>query len=749
MTWSDLAKLWEKTAHPRIAQLCDSIDPGEPFVGDTDAWIVAARKLKTDDFPGRGPLLATLLDGKLDEVRRKLEAISKWRDPRLDAVLERALTEVPWSSNTSRVCWGSLFALVTASGNPRFTVLQKSLPRTWQVRSAQREWLEARFADAVTALPEAPGPLTEAQEKQLDAFQKTLAPKKSKPPTTKKSAIDFIAVYASPADDAPRLVLADALMEANDPRGEFLSLQLRANKSSADAKREKALLKAHQKEWVAAFGPSLGAQVEWRRGFPSAGLVKFKNPAEVAKFGSLAEWATFEKLEWSPARSPEHAAAAGHIGPAFRHLTHAVSVHVPTLLASKTTYALRSLQAWVGTTDRIHELRKSGLLPKLEALAIDDSTQTADWIEAVSEWPALREFGITATYPPTLLHVLARAERISTLERLRWGNALVFHRDAKGHFGRVELRDFRGSYGLADQFSQLPEGCITEFIEPPDAHWLTGPLGRELERISRKQSGAQSIAAAAARHLDLNGVLHLVVDRDRIVVGDGRSVRVVDAKTFEVQKSVTSLWNCVPSARDVMIFANDVRVRSFDSTDERVVFTDADIKSVSRSDDGSRFAVSNDNKVKVVDAATGEVLLQTAGAHPALDLTGKLLVVTRGQQLVLHDVDAGTSSPLDGWPATPMWLPDGRRAQLLANEVVITGERPLRIKKDMLATTLAGSRDGSRIAVIHPAESLIYDGRTGARVGTGPGGLRGAFDARGVLFVATGDALAKSGPFGS
>ena len=36
----------------------------------------------------------------------------------------------------------------------------------------------------------------------------------------------FAEVFADPANDDKRLVLADALSEAGDPRGEFITLQL-------------------------------------------------------------------------------------------------------------------------------------------------------------------------------------------------------------------------------------------------------------------------------------------------------------------------------------------------------------------------------------------------------------------------------------------------------------------------------------------------------------------------------------------
>lgn len=93
----------------------------------------------------------------------------------------------------------------------------------------------------------------------------------------------FDAVLASPFDDAPRLVYADSLIEADDPRGEFIAVQCRlaaGRLSQKDAKaaraREAQLLAAHSDEW---FGPvekwlrerdwySVG-QVKTRRGFLS------------------------------------------------------------------------------------------------------------------------------------------------------------------------------------------------------------------------------------------------------------------------------------------------------------------------------------------------------------------------------------------------------------------------------------------------------------------------------------------------
>jgi uncharacterized protein (TIGR02996 family) len=72
-------------------------------------------------------------------------------------------------------------------------------------------------------------------------------------------------VLGRPADDAVRHVLADALLEVEDPRGELLSLQL-GGAGDGDTRARK-LVKAHQREWLGADLDDTLTQVVFRRGF--------------------------------------------------------------------------------------------------------------------------------------------------------------------------------------------------------------------------------------------------------------------------------------------------------------------------------------------------------------------------------------------------------------------------------------------------------------------------------------------------
>jgi uncharacterized protein (TIGR02996 family) len=97
-------------------------------------------------------------------------------------------------------------------------------------------------------------------------------------------------VYAAPHDDGPRAVLADALIEANDPRGELIVLQLARHRGRrTNAKREAMLLRHGGRDWDGGIVGDGGHVQAFARGFPVA--------AWSGKRGFAAPgWATIEAL---------------------------------------------------------------------------------------------------------------------------------------------------------------------------------------------------------------------------------------------------------------------------------------------------------------------------------------------------------------------------------------------------------------------------------------------------------------------
>lgn len=80
---------------------------------------------------------------------------------------------------------------------------------------------------------------------------------------------DWLAdIRARPDDDAPRLVYADWLIEQGDARGELIRVQCQLARAKTDAllAEEAALLKKHEKRWLADVDHFITGQ-KWERGF--------------------------------------------------------------------------------------------------------------------------------------------------------------------------------------------------------------------------------------------------------------------------------------------------------------------------------------------------------------------------------------------------------------------------------------------------------------------------------------------------
>jgi uncharacterized protein (TIGR02996 family) len=97
------------------------------------------------------------------------------------------------------------------------------------------------------------------------------------------------AVWADPADDAPRLVYADYLQEQGDPRGEFIALQCAARLDAAGKARMRRLKQEHAHKWLGPLAPAiLEAQTtEFERGF-------------LAKCTVCAHWSYSPKVDDDP-----------------------------------------------------------------------------------------------------------------------------------------------------------------------------------------------------------------------------------------------------------------------------------------------------------------------------------------------------------------------------------------------------------------------------------------------------------------
>lgn len=102
-------------------------------------------------------------------------------------------------------------------------------------------------------------------------------------------------VWTSPRELAPRQVLADLLLERGDPRGEFISLQL----AGVSLKRQRALLKAHGRQWLGGLAEVVDLKSEpprFERGFVDEVSLKAVRQAQFALASEAPEWATVRRV---------------------------------------------------------------------------------------------------------------------------------------------------------------------------------------------------------------------------------------------------------------------------------------------------------------------------------------------------------------------------------------------------------------------------------------------------------------------
>lgn len=321
------------------------------------------------------------------------------------------------------------------------------------------------------------------------------------------------AVLAAPEDDAPRLVYADWLTERGDPRGEFIQLQCLLGRSLYGArgyplrdgsgvqtiatieqitKRETALLKKHQKEWIAPIR-SIVRTWTWKRGFVhsvvadaekffagldalftttplfGADLTGFKKNG-FAAFRSADRLASLRSLKVGQQRISAKEAPFLH----SPHLQNLVDLDLwgnplgdegAKIVADARLTNLRSLMmthTGVGA-EGVVALANAEFFPRLESLHFDvgydpeqKRTYGAKGVIAIAERGAsLRVLSMTNTAMGDEAAIaIARSPALQNLRELYIGGAALTERGAAAlaespHLGKIEvLRGIGGYLGL-------------------------------------------------------------------------------------------------------------------------------------------------------------------------------------------------------------------------------------------------------------------------------------------------------------
>ncbi len=307
-----------------VAALSDRIAAARPRIqGKTQqealvAWVGVARR---DDPSDLGTLLlgldeaialghARLVAPRLDELVKRAD------DPRLTPAMLGVLA-IPgrasaWNKVFLRACRG-----LAAAGDPRaIRGIEERLAgerdgvparpsegvRAFVVERGTKTLaaLRERFPGDAPALPSGAAAALAEVLRRIEALPARLPVEEAAVAPVSEGDPEALmaAVLAAPDDDAIRLVLADALQERGDPRGELISLQIARAKGPPDPralKRERALLNANAKTWLGPLAAVVRGPV-FERGFLDACTVEMKTKAAAITEGDHPEWATVRAI---------------------------------------------------------------------------------------------------------------------------------------------------------------------------------------------------------------------------------------------------------------------------------------------------------------------------------------------------------------------------------------------------------------------------------------------------------------------
>jgi uncharacterized protein (TIGR02996 family) len=223
-------------------------------------------------------------------------------DPRI----ARALVEIALRRARQHLpaeLWSQIFALVLRGGDARLVdaltqlagnrtdLSEQIVPLIGVLTQRAPNKLSADERSALRAL-------TDATDLLQPSSEDTLFPPPPPDDSDRAGEAALAAIYANPDDDEARLVYADWLLDRNDPRGEFITLQMKVDPSPADRTRCRRLLELWEQTWLGPIAQlvSSGAN-RWDRGF----LMATRAPERVGSASSEAidhpSWNTVRTLD--------------------------------------------------------------------------------------------------------------------------------------------------------------------------------------------------------------------------------------------------------------------------------------------------------------------------------------------------------------------------------------------------------------------------------------------------------------------
>lgn len=297
----------------------------------------------------------------------------------------------------------------------------------------------------------------------------------------------YAAVFAAPQDDGPRLVLADALQEQGDPRGEFIALQLQDPRSQRSERRMTKLLERHRDAFLRGLHSVVmpDAAQRWERGFLTEASVVLRGDQV-----DTPDWATVKKLEVLFGGTPPLELASPHLR-SLEEITLAPLEAVPVLFNSERPLGVQAvtLQGPVDFNDwparEVESIGRARSLPALSRLTLrclHANFAGASWIWRMPVVERLRSLEFVGAFRTVPLDVavaqLRDAERAaSSVVFQTAGVRLRLKREDQFSTLVIELVPSLGLLWIDTMFGAIPPRMFSEVVVTSVEPLTEGQLG--------------------------------------------------------------------------------------------------------------------------------------------------------------------------------------------------------------------------------------------------------------------------------
>jgi uncharacterized protein (TIGR02996 family) len=301
-------------------------------------------------------------------------------------------------------------------------------------------------------------------------------------------------VYEHPADEGARHVLADALVEAGDPRGEAIALGFRDDPGSRQRVRE--LADEHGLAWLGRLTRAIPAE----RAVIAGGFVKRATMAATDEStAGFEEWATVETLRFAPE-------SAVFCSETMRGLRDVEGLHAPALERMveevRRPWAIESMAVRINHPSEVAPIDRASF-PSLRRLRLIVSE---DFDLAIP--PGLERLEITAEGTAHVARFVPALER-APIVRLSWprnhgprlateedgwrglhhdraaGFYLELHRDGRAVIGLDALDGYADRSALLGVARLVPKGFMVELR----ASRMFTPFAEDLAIVREAQPG--------------------------------------------------------------------------------------------------------------------------------------------------------------------------------------------------------------------------------------------------------------------